>query len=406
MDNDTQADAVRSGRDRRSAAGLVTTNLVAAGAVTLGLLAGCSDDADEGAASTPTAAVSVPGAHEGPAQPGPAQADPSSTAGAQPGTTAAAASGPGTPTTAPASTAAPVTVGPGPADAATANAAVVVRDDGAVALLDPSSGRIGQVLAPPGTAHAAPGSAFVSRSTDGGQLVVQGGNDICVDGSVLRVPAGGGGPERLATGSTPAVSPDGTQLAYSASDPGSASCAALLVVRDLTSGAERRWPLASAVEGDAILSLSWAPDGQALAVEYGYEATGKVTIHRLDQQGPVGGPGAGPTGPAGGDAIWSSPSYSAASGRVVVVEHAFEGDDPEPRAPRALAFEPATGRTQPLPVELPPAVEAIDLDRSGDRILYTVVDERGRGTLWRTDSSGAGGRAGDRLTDGVSAVDW
>lgn len=85
------------------------------------------------------------------------------------------------------------------------------------------------------------------------------------DGAAELVVAGGG---------FPALSADGTRLAYSTrSDPDAElSGYDVLVVRDLATGQERRWTGLpdDTVRSPTIGSLAWAPDGDRIAVGYSH----------------------------------------------------------------------------------------------------------------------------------------
>lgn len=80
----------------------------------------------------------------------------------------------------------------------------------------------------------------------------------------------------IGAGEAPAVSPDGSQLAYLERQPVAASgvCPTDLVVRDLTTGDERRWRDASSYGPDVLPPLDgliWAPDSRTIIVERGTE---------------------------------------------------------------------------------------------------------------------------------------
>lgn len=93
-------------------------------------------------------------------------------------------------------------------------------------------------------------------------------------GQVFRVPATGGDPELVTSGTDPAVSPDGTKLAVVELQ--------WLKVRDLATGAETRY---EAAELPTMLSHpAWSPDGRSIALER-YDAdvrVGRVVVLDLD----------------------------------------------------------------------------------------------------------------------------
>jgi WD40 repeat protein len=99
-------------------------------------------------------------------------------------------------------------------------------------------------------------------------------------GEIESVPLAGGTPVPIAAGQLPALSPDGTKLAF-ASEPtlGQANCVPgggdpvplfKLVVRTLATGAQVTYPMVPAGSDSGlpapISHLSWAPDGRHVAV--------------------------------------------------------------------------------------------------------------------------------------------
>jgi hypothetical protein len=96
---------------------------------------------------------------------------------------------------------------------------------------------------------------------------------------VESVPVTGGSPAVIAVGSYPALSPDGTQLAFAREPVPSSSCQNgpvtgkqfTLAVRNLANGGTRTYSLPPYVSSSLpfpIAHLSWGPDGQ-LAVTTG-----------------------------------------------------------------------------------------------------------------------------------------
>lgn len=95
-------------------------------------------------------------------------------------------------------------------------------------------------------------------------------------GEVFRVPITGGEPELVTSGTSPAVSPDGTKLAVIELQD--------LLVIDLADGSEQRYRLA---DGEGVVLLanpSWSPDGTRLALER-YDVSlddGRVVVVTVD----------------------------------------------------------------------------------------------------------------------------
>ena len=137
-------------------------------------------------------------------------------------------------------------------------------------LIDPHTGTRTATIA----AGVASGEE-ISVTADGSKIFYeqQGG---CT-GQIYSVPAAGGRPTLVTPGSLPAVSPDGSQLAYFREPRGSVQCAQsyppsqyLLVVRDLRSGAETTYPAAPQLTQTGLIfpigHLSWSGDGRRLLV--------------------------------------------------------------------------------------------------------------------------------------------
>ena len=117
----------------------------------------------------------------------------------------------------------------------------------------------------------------ISVSADG-QTVYFSRRHGCVD-DVESVAVSGGKPTLITTGSLPAISPDGSTLAFARqptltrhcmTGAGDLSTAYDLVTRTLSSGVERVYPVLPASQPGGlpapISHLSWAPDGTELAV--------------------------------------------------------------------------------------------------------------------------------------------
>jgi len=87
--------------------------------------------------------------------------------------------------------------------------------------------------------------------------------------SITAIPLSGGTPTFVADGVDPAVSPDGTKLAYSLASP-CGPTVGVLQIRTLSSGATINLPDSPSGQGDglfpAISHLSWAADSRYLAV--------------------------------------------------------------------------------------------------------------------------------------------
>lgn len=148
---------------------------------------------------------------------------------------------------------------------------VAVTASGALVLLDPASGVVTRSLVRSGVVgdevSVAPNGTVYFTSQVG-----------CTD-EIESVAETGGTPVVLVPGRLPAVSPDGTKLAY-ASEPAPATACTpkttnlvplyKLVVRTLSTGASTSYPMVPAGQGSGlpapVFHLSWAPDNVRLAV--------------------------------------------------------------------------------------------------------------------------------------------
>jgi hypothetical protein len=169
-----------------------------------------------------------------------------------------------TPSTAPAPTTGatilPTTPSTAPA-AGSLGALVAVTVDGRLVVVDVASGRELRELAALGDPRVEPVEGpgpnvitDVAVTPDGRRVFF----DSCCEpavGTIFEVPADGSREaEPIAMGTGPAVSPDGTKLAYTAIDS--------VVVRDLTTGEERTYPDPRATENPLAGQLTWSLDGK------------------------------------------------------------------------------------------------------------------------------------------------
>jgi hypothetical protein len=169
--------------------------------------------------------------------------------------------------TSPASTPSPTTSQAG------APGIVAVTTAGALVRIDPSTGNVSQTLVQGGVL-----GDEISVSSDGSTVYFAQQSGAC-DKSIESVSINGGSPTPIAAGELPAISPDGTKLAYAVeptltqdcipSQPNLAS-AFKVIVRTLSSGAQKVLtappPVARSGLYAPISHLSWAADNVQLAV--------------------------------------------------------------------------------------------------------------------------------------------
>lgn len=151
-------------------------------------------------------------------------------------------------------------------------AMVGVTARGSLVLLSPATGAPARALVRGGVI-----GDEISVSADG-QTIYFSRRHGCVD-DVESVALSGGKPTLITTGSLPAISPDGSTLAFARQPTLTRHCMAGagdpsaqydLVTRTLSSGVERVYPVLPAGQSSGlpapISHLSWAPNGTELAV--------------------------------------------------------------------------------------------------------------------------------------------
>ena len=151
---------------------------------------------------------------------------------------------------------------------------VAAMTNGAIERLNPATGAVLQTLVPAGNG-VEPDELSVASS---GTVYYASGSGAC-DRTVYSIPDGGGTPTPIVAGSLPAISPDGTKLAYAvepglaqdcsgvnSSDPGTAFH---VDIRTLSSGTTVSIPELPPTQVGLpawVTHLSWAPDNDHLAV--------------------------------------------------------------------------------------------------------------------------------------------
>ncbi len=148
-----------------------------------------------------------------------------------------------------------------------------VTTHGALVLLNPVTGAVTRTLVPSGVV-----GDEISAAPGGGTIYYTTHTADCTD-EIRSVAASGGAPVTIAFGLLPAVSPDGTKLAFAREPAASPDCVPSeadltsqykVVVHTLSSGAEKTLPMLPAAQASGlpapISHLSWGPDNSLLAV--------------------------------------------------------------------------------------------------------------------------------------------
>lgn len=240
-----------------------------------------------------------------------------------------------------------------------------------------------------------PSFAALGKSSDGSVYVGTSDTDIdCRRSGVYRVSTGDVPPERIATGSHPAVTGDGTWLAYAAPPAASngTSCLNDIVVRNTSTGEEKTWP---APPGDpfgrgTITALAWE-DGTArrLAFEFAGDGT-SVYVIDIDWQRPGDLSAARPVEPLGvpKDTGLTLPAWAGPGSLVAAVTCCYNPDgmtgEQVRTTNRTVRIDLATRTTQPVfaPGE---THNSLDYADDGSGRLLRVTD---RGVLEMRDHQG------------------
>jgi hypothetical protein len=148
-----------------------------------------------------------------------------------------------------------------------------VTTHGALVLLNPVRGAVTRTLVPSGVV-----GDEISAAPDGSTIYYTTHSADCTD-EIRSIPAGGGQPDTIAFGLLPAVSPDGTKLAFAREPAASPDCVPSeadltaqykVVIHTLSSGTEKSMPMLPAAQSSGlpapISHLSWGPDNNQLAV--------------------------------------------------------------------------------------------------------------------------------------------
>jgi len=287
------------------------------------------------------------------------------------------------------------------------------RHSGALVLLDPVTGVVRRTLDP----ALVVGDA-VQRAADG---TVYYEKAIGCAGEIWTVPVVGGTPHRLLAGSRPALSPDGTRLAFSTAPiRDEDGCTAPLdvkafgvAVRTLATGRTTvlTLPLELQVIPPPADHLSWSPDGRRLAVSISSPQDNELWGLRLVDPphdryytGSAGQRGAGVDVPAGPQAQGNGPFFREAvylpGGTLFVVRRCCSGGgEPNVRSEALEIVDPATGalRQHVATGVLTNDHRGLDTDRTGRWLLYLAGD-----TLMVSHDGGAP----VPLTTGIQAADW
>jgi hypothetical protein len=246
---------------------------------------------------------------------------------------------------------------------------VAAKHDGAIQLLAPN-GSVLRTLVAPGTGKATwgePVSISVSQAEDAVYIGYEILSSTRYSARIERVSLKGGSPEFVANGAQPAVSPDGTKLAYIQESSGSCQASTMcppsdlhspLIVRDLATGSQRQL---SASHSPGVSQLSWSDDDVHLAISDGNgfwvadtstTATSQVAIFP----------------PANSTLYWSDAVYRGSSGSIGAVAFCPETVSCD-QSTEVLSIDPTTQQATLL-AHLDFGTRSLSFDSTGQEFAY------------------------------------
>ncbi len=194
-------------------------------------------------------------------------------------------------------------------------------------------------------------------------------------------------------------SPDGRQLAYLDYAAKNGPCTAVaLVVRDVSSGAEKRYPQPTDTEPSGYSSLTWVPGVNRLVmIEQGPGDGTVVSLLDLDKASSLKDLTMVDTGvrlPGGEDAR----SLAYVGNRLIIAMNCCLNTD---ETIRFLARDSSTGRVTELRKQpgIPGGIAHLDVAPDGKQVVYSPYVE---GPAWIWDLVGEP----RKIADGVSGVAW
>jgi len=256
--------------------------------------------------------------------------------------------------------------------------------NGNLELLSPTTGRVERTVS-----LSPPSAAALSVTGNGRTVYVQ--HDDGQQSIIDRLSLSGGSQTFVVDGSDPAISPDGSELAYLPPVPINAWPRTVAVLNTRT-GATRTWEMPylpgagpirtpkgvnPAAELPAVSLLSWDPDGVHLAVtELARAIDARIGIELLDTSQPRASdnPQLVATSPTGQSVPeWAYGMYRGDTGQFVVIASCSPADCGSGNTTLLLDVDLRTGQSTKVgTLAGEPGGAAIAFDRSGDTFAYVA----------------------------------
>jgi hypothetical protein len=280
---------------------------------------------------------------------------------------------------------------------------LIGTENGSLALLSPTTGALQRTIpvapaqaVPPRDAGANMGAvSAISVTADGQTAYLQ--RDVQRVGAdrqiIERLSLDGGPPTFVAEGTEPAISPDGSSLAYLKPVPVN-NWTRTVVVTDTRTGATTSWEMPyppdsgrvptpagvnPAAELPEALSISWAPDGIHLAVAMTANAfNSQVGLELLDTSRPVEANNprfftSAAAIPHSTATQWFAAAYRGNTGQLGIIASCAQAQHCVSAATRLLSVDPGTGRVRSLGALTGyPEADTTTFDASG-RTMYYVA---------------------------------
>jgi len=293
---------------------------------------------------------------------------------------------------------------------------LIAKSDGAVELLSPGTGAVLRTLVGPSPVDAAGRHLqrpFGVTAADGVAYVGYLGPSPVIESVAL----GGGTPHFVTDGLYPAVSHDGTELAFYRVTAGASTAA--VAVRDLATGVDHA--VYSSPDGPVVEGLSWSTDDTQLVVSGLFLPTAPLNLEGgplnvvdgvqvLDLDQPVSATNprfiGTPTALTADTPTWTDAQWLDSGGDIVVLSSRPAVSPCQTVPTQVLSVDPTTGQTTTL-ASVPFQISDAVFDQTGGLVAFarTVAPPTCRAapttTTTTTTTTPTPGRLGTRATPSI-----